>query len=181
MVSLNTQQYLDLIKSLDDDREDCVEDYDTSWAPSSSYAKERMEKVKSTFQPGKTIDILNIKKDQIKQALYENTTFKIGEFIVYIRQYHGRPAAKKPNDKTGFIITDDLTVDIIINQEKLTTPSGAPCRIECKFDFFRDSRFANKSWLALFTSRGTAKNVPINTMVEIIRFLQVSQRYTSFT
>jgi hypothetical protein len=49
-----------------------------------------------------------------------------------------------------------------------------------KMDFFRDNRFSNCPWLSYFNSSGRAHDIPADTVVNIIKHMQMIQRLTAF-
>jgi len=168
MAFLSKEEYLRLIESARLDEEGYDElDYHApeAWIPAVSPAKEKMERARAISNHG-VIDILNHRKDQIKDALHKNINFRIGEFTIHIRKYK----------QTG----DLLSLDIFVMQQKYQTPSGSPCNMSYKADLFRDNRFINKPWLAYFDSSGRGKDIPIETMVDIVRWLQALNRMNSF-
>jgi hypothetical protein len=173
---MNKDEYLQLLQSLQNDDYDHDEDFsisDSAWIPAVSPAKIKMEESRAANNYG-SIDILKFKKDQIREALYKATNLKIGEFLLYIRSYHGRPAKnKEPN-------YNDLTMNITIYQEKNTTPSGNPGKMQYKMDFFQDSRFSNCLWLSSFDSKGKANNISVETVVNLVKYLQAIQNLTAF-
>jgi hypothetical protein len=175
MTFLNKEEYLKLIEEAyanEDDMED-YDIYDSSWIPSESPAKARMERARAAGNQG-VIDVLKYKKEQIRDALYQNANFQVGEFLIHVEEYHGLPSIKKmpPNAQ--------LTMDIAVMQEKNRTPSGAPCKMTYKMDFFKDNRFTSKSWISYFNSSGKAHNIPVETVVDIIRWMQALKNLTCF-
>jgi len=73
-----------------------------------------------------------------------------------------------------------LTMDITVYQEKYRTPSGAPCKMSYKMDFSQDDRFSNRPWITYFNTQGRAHNIPVETVVEIVRWLQALKRMNAF-
>jgi hypothetical protein len=72
-------------------------------------------------------------------------------------------------------------MNISIFEMKNTTPiSGAPCKMQYRANFHKDNRFKGKPWLELFSKFGTADNVPTETVVDIIKWLQVIQKIGVF-
>ena len=175
MTFLNKEEYLKLIEEAYSNEDD-VDNYDipdSSWMPSESPAKARMERARAASNHG-IIDVLKYKKEQIQEALYQHVNLRVGEFLIHIDEYHGLPSIKKMPPHA------QLTMDIVIMQEKNRTPSGAPCKMHFKMDFFKDNRFTNKSWISYFTSSGKAHNIPVETVVDIIRWMQALRRMNAF-
>jgi hypothetical protein len=175
MAFLNKEEYLKLIEEAYSNEED-TEDYeipDSSWIPSESPAKARMERAREANNNG-IIDVLRYKKEQIQDALYQHVNLRVGEFLIHVEEYHGRPTIRKMPPQA------QLTMDITVMQEKNRTPSGAPCKMHFKMDFFKDNRFTNKSWISYFTSSGKAHNIPVETVVNIVKYLQAIQNLSAF-
>jgi uncharacterized FlaG/YvyC family protein len=174
MTFISKEEYLQLIKTA---QEDTMDDYpnipDSAWMPAESPAKDKMLRARAAGSQG-VIDVLKYKKPQIRNALYQSINLQIGEFIVHVEEYHGRPAVKKMPPHA------QLTMDIQVMQEKYKTPSGAPCKMSYKMDFFQDNRFVNCPWISYFSSKGVAHNIPMETVVDIIKYMQIVQRLNAF-
>jgi len=172
MNTFTKEEYLALVEKLaedhygdDGDNEPITE---MEWIPSESdYAR----KVHLVNKDG-TIDLITAKKDKVRKVLleYKYANLAIGNFLIRITNYHG-----KPNSKTGA----DISLDISLYQKVSRTPNGGPCNMLNKFDVFRDSRFEGRPWLTHFNGYGAHK-VPLETMVDIIRWIQVIQNLTAF-
>ena len=146
---------------------------DSAWIPAESPAKEKMNLRRAADATG-VIDVLKYKKPQIREALYRSINLQVGEFIIHVDEYHGRPAIKKMPPQA------ELTMDIQVMQEKYKTPSGAPCKMTYKMDFFKDNRFAECPWISYFTFKGAAHNIPMETVVNIVKHMQIIQRLNAF-
>lgn len=173
MTFISKEDYWKLIQSAESGDDDLDEDYhfpETSWIPADSPAKLKMEQARKAGGYG-TADVLNYKREELREILYSTTNLRVGEFTVRVEEYHGRP---NKNSST------DLTMDILVWQEKFQTPSGAPCKMSYKMDFFRDNRFLNRPWLSYFNSSGHAHDIPADTVIEVIKYLQVIQRLNAF-
>lgn len=173
MSTISKEDYLKLLEELsrDEDNPYDIETYpipEEAWMPAESHAKEKMKIVNHSG----TIDILNYKKNKIQEALYKCMSMKIGRYLLKINEYHGIPNKKGE--------TADLKMDIAVWEMKFTTPSGAPCRMEYRMNFHKDSRFATRPWLNLFSASGMADDVPVETVVDIIKWLQVIQKIGAF-
>jgi hypothetical protein len=175
MKFLSEKEYLDLIESsqMDEEEYEQLDDYDLSnaWIPAESPNKDKMLRAKSA-SAHRVIDILNYPKDKIKDAIYNSMNLQVGEFLIIIEKYHGHPKDKQ--------LSGTLTLDVNIMQTKYKTPSGFPCKMSYFFNFFKDRRFSNCSWIANFNSSGSAENISSDQLVEIIKYLQFTQRFTVF-
>lgn len=173
MNPISKEEYIALLEQLADEQygDDSTPELtiqEESWIPAEPYAKERM---KAASVNG-TIDVTKFRKDKIQEALYKCVNIKIGIFLIRIEGYHGYP------DKLGK--GTNLTMDIAIWEEKYTTPTGNPCKMTYRVDFFKDNRFYNRPWLNYFNTYGKAHNMPVETVVEVIRWLQAIKRMTAF-
>jgi hypothetical protein len=177
MTSLTKEEYLKLIEDAYSQDEDEMDDYDhipeSAWIPAESPAKDQMNRARAASSQG-VIDVLKYRKEQIRDALYKCVNLKIGEFVIHVEEYHGRPAIKKMPPAA------QLTMDITVYQEKYKTPLGAPCKMSYKMDFSKDDRFSNRPWLTYFNAQGGAHNIPVETVVDIIRWIQNIIRLSAF-
>lgn len=167
MKYLTNEDFLRLIEELSDDVDESDFSYENSWMPADPPAKDKIK------PPGNgMVDLTNVKKGNVKDILYKSTIFKIGLFTIRITKYHSYPTK---NNKE-----QDLKIDLTFLREVDRTPSGAPCKMQYKFDIGKDSRFANRPWLSYLSDSSNMKNVPIEDAVEIIRWFQGLHRMTAF-
>lgn len=170
--TLNEQEYLDLISritgeqydQLDDDEIEGLEDI--AWTPANPEVKEKL------FRAGNTgsIDLTNTKKSQILDSLFKHNNIKVYDFLIRITKYHGEVG------KVGATIT----VDIEVYDEIHKTPlSNIPCKMLVAFDIKNDNRFINRPWLSQF-SWNNGKNIDPDTLVDIIRWMQVVKKLSAF-
>lgn len=176
MKYLSKEDYLSLIESAQRDAEgyDELDNYnisDDAWMPVESPNKAKMERARTANAHG-MIDVLKYRKEQIRDAIYKYMNLQVGEFTIHIRSYNGHPKDKQ--------LDGPLVLDIDVMQEKHKTPSGAPCKMSYKFNFFQDNRFANQPWISKFSSSGKARDIPVETVVEVIRWMQALRRLNSF-
>lgn len=167
--NISKEDYLKMLEELYEESYGSEEDVSIeSWMPSEPFAKERMKKA----EQNKVLDILKYKKNKIQESLYSHTNIKIGPYLIRIHEYHGLP--DRVNKQAN------LSMDISVWETKYRTPSGAPCRMEYRKNFHTDDRFQNKPWLNYFNNSGDAHNIPVETVVDVIRWLQAIQRMTVF-
>lgn len=168
MKSFTQDEYLRLI-------EECAEqeygdetdnpEYEYTWmSDKASYIKSKIKNPTSG-----TIDLSKIKKEAIKDTLFKSTVFKIGIFTIRITKYHITP-----------VKNNILKIDLTFLHDVTKTSSGAPCKMQYKFEIGKDSRFANRPWLIYLTDNSSMKNVPIEEAVEVIRWFQGLIRMTAF-
>lgn len=154
-----------------EDDYDYCEVPDDSWAPGESSAKELMKRADGRYG---IIDVTKFRKDKIQEALYKCMSIQVGEFLIRIDTYHGYP------DKFGK--GTNLTMDIEVWKKQYKTLSGNPCNMDFKMDWSKDNRFFGRPWLQLFAG-GTscsANDVPVETVIEIVRWMQALKRMNAF-
>jgi hypothetical protein len=174
---LSTQEYYDLIKKLieqqytDDSEPESTTSYSDGWIPASPEIKQKM---KLLADEG-TVDLTNVKSNKIKELIIQSKNksvksgIKIGDFLIKIT----RSECYNPD-------MSDLIVDICVYEEQHKTKSGAPAKLLFKIDTIKDSRFTQCSWNSYFNQFKSAKNVPINILVEIVRWLRAVKKLTAF-
>lgn len=175
MNSISEEEYLKMIQEaqespFDEDSEPKPEIDESSWIPSVSPVKDSMmERLRRATVHGK-IDVSKLRKDQIQDALYKCVNVVIGDFVLHINEYHGYPGKNKT----------DLSMDISILCTQYKTITGAPCKMELRFDPSKDNRFNNKPWSKRFDAYGHANYVPVEIVVDIVRWFQALKRLPSF-
>lgn len=173
MNQLSKEDYLRLLEQYANDQygnEDPIlniDDFQDAWIPAESPAKERM----ITANAYGSIDLTNVKKEKIIEALYKCTNLKIGNFLIKITRYSGQPDKNNQGP--------DLTMDVSIWEDKFKTPSGNPCKMTYRVNFKKDTRFDTRPWAKLF-GNGSASKVPNETVIDIIRWMQALNRMTAF-
>jgi hypothetical protein len=173
MNNISKEEYLRLLEELANE-EDYGEDQEDTSVPEDSWIwgeSPNKEKIKK-LQYQSVIDVTKFKKDKIQDALYKTSTIQCHEFTIKIAAYHGRPEKVTSNN--------DLSMDIVVWEKRYKTPSGNPCNMDFKKDFFKDNRFSNRPWLTYFSANGSADDIPVKTVVEIIRWMQGIKRMTAF-
>jgi hypothetical protein len=176
MNAISKEDYLKLLEDLANDQygyDEQPEDThvpDEAWIPSESVAKE-MIRMKNLH--GK-IDVTKFRKDKIQDALYKCMNIQVGDFLIKIESYHGHP------DKFGKGV--NLTMDIEVWEKRYQTPTGRPCNMDFRIDWSRDNRFFGRKWLDYFGggTNSSGINVPVETVVEIVRWMQALKRMTAF-
>jgi len=177
MTNISKEEYLKLLEDLANDQygyDDPPEEEpyipDEAWIPSESVAKE-MIRMKSLH--GK-IDVTKFRKDKIQDALYKCMNVQVGDFLIKIDSYHGYP------DKFGK--GANLTMDIEVWEKRYRTPSGAPCNMDFRIDWSKDDRFFTRKWLSYFQggASSAAANVPVETVIEIVRWMQAIKKMGAF-
>lgn len=166
MKTLSQDEYLRLIEELNE--EDDYSGLEPFWMPADPPAK---EKIKPPGVGG-AIDITNTKKNDIQDIIYKYTSLKVGIFLIQITKYNSQPSKSGKNQ--------DLKMDLSFWHEVYKTPSGAPCKMTYKFDIGSDKRFSNRSWMTYLSDKSNMKEVPVDVVVEIIRWFQGIKRMTAF-
>lgn len=168
MKSLTDQEYLALIQQLVDQQYDeAIDDYNIDkmeWIPAESEIKKKLESLNRSGM----IDLTTVKSSLLKEEIKKCANLKIGSFKVTLTHIH-------PNPTKG-----DVGYDLKIRETKTKTPSGQPCNVEYSADILKDSRFKGRPWLKYFKDGSYASNVPIDTIVEIVRWMQAIKKLTAF-
>jgi hypothetical protein len=170
MKSFTNEEYLELCQKLIDEQygDEAIEDYnisDMEWMPSESEVKKK----KLQANTNGMIDLTDIKASKIKDELFKCTNFKVGNFKIRINHYYGMPEEEFK-----------LKLGVEVWEERHKTPNGMPCKIDYPMIFAKDSRFKNRPWLNDFQGGNSAYRVPIDTVVEIIRWMQAVKKLTAF-
>lgn len=144
---------------------------ESAWIPAIDPRKEQMlERLRRSTMYGR-IDAAKLRKEQIQDALYKCVNLEVGGFILHVNEYHGHPTPKKGKE---------LTLDISILSRQNRTATGAPCSMDLPANLHKDDRFQKRPWLHLFDVKGRAYEVPMETVVDIVRWLQALKRMNAF-
>lgn len=169
MSELTNEEYLALCQKLVDQQyDDAVDDYDISkmeWMPAESEIKEKMLKINRNGM----IDLTHVKSTKIKEEIFKCGNLKVGDFKIIISQFNGIPSQEK----------DKLTCSLRLMGHQSKTMNGMPCNMDNDVNLKKDNRFNGRPWLKHFNS-SYADNVPIDTVVDIIRWLQAIKKLTAF-
>ena len=166
--AFSDQEYLELCQKLVERQYDDVEKeipIQMEWIPSEPEIKQKMRQASTSG----TIDLTNVRSTKIKDEILKCTNLKIGFFKVRIMRYHEVPS------QTGPV----MTCNVQVLEERHKTPNGMDCKIDYPLNLDKDTRFANRPWLKYFKGN-IAFNVPIDTVVEIIRWMQAVKKLTVF-
>jgi hypothetical protein len=167
MEKLSKEDYIKLIERLVDhydlEDDDSFEELENTWIPSVSKAKEKFNKSLN----GSLVDLSNVKKDQIEDYIYKHHDIKVGNFLLKIIKYSIKPSELQQSHKS------DLEVDVIIYEYN-------NLNMVDKVDVQKDSRFISRPWRDSFNTFKTAKNLDIQSTVDIIRWLQALSRIGCF-
>lgn len=145
---------------------------DDSWIPAESSAKEAM--LRATNNKHGIIDVTKFRKEKIQDALYKCMNIQVGGFLIRIDSYNGEPG-KLSKGAT-------LSLDIEVWEKRFKTPSGNPCNMDFRMDWSKDNRFFGRPWLKHFGNgnSSSAHDVPVETVIEIVRWMQALKRMNAF-
>jgi len=171
-MTISMEEFLKLIKEVMEEEENLKED-DEAWIPSTSKILEKYNKSKKNLSSNKSgsIDVTNMKKDEILKYIKIRNEFKVGDFIIHVSD-----GSKE----------DHVNIHILENQRK--TASGFPCNMLVKKDVIKDKRFSSCPWISYFyynckygkTSRRTAIDVPVEEIINIIKWVKAINKMTAF-
>ena len=168
--SFTDQEYLELLQKLVDGQyDDAIDDYDIEemeWIPSEP---EIVQKKKKEVNHNISVDLTKVKSANLEREVNRAGNIKVGSFKIIITEYHTE------FDPNGDKLFCDLKV--VVHQSK--TMNGFPCNMDTDIDLAKDNRFSGRQWLKYFQyNRGD--NVPMETVVEIVRWLQIINKLPAF-
>lgn len=170
MKSLTDSEYLELLSKLVDEQyEDALDEYDIQkmeWMPSEPEVKQKIHQASTSGM----IDLTNVLSSKIKEEILKCTNLKCGVFKIRVSRYNGVPSQQGAK----------MCLDLEVKEERTQTPSGHPCRVDYPMNFHKDTRFKNRPWLKYFNEKGYASNVPIEIVVEIVRWMQAVKKLSAF-
>lgn len=168
MKSFTNEEYLALCeKLLNEQYDEALDDYNIAemeWIPTEETKKKRKRANTSGF-----IDLTEMKSNQIKPELFKCTNLKVGLFKLRISHCNDH---EEDDNKAQFSLE--------VWEERHKTPNGMPCKIDFPMVFAKDSRFKDRPWLKHFQGGNAAYRMPVDTLVEVIRWMQAIQRLTCF-
>ena len=168
MNSMTKEEYLKLLDEIDnEDQDENLDIPDESWIWAEPPIKQKIKH--NTLNS--MVNLTTCRKDKIQEALYKCMNIQVGNYLIRISSYHGEP--DKFGNGTG------LTMDICVWEKRYKTLSGNPCNMDYMVDLSKDNRFTNQPWLKLFDGY-YAKSVPVDTVVDIVRWMQALKRMTAF-
>ena len=173
--SLTTQQYLELVSKLAEEQYDLLSDEEIQ-NPEPPHVYEFKEKMKKTLVPERSnapTNLTNVKKADLLDTIFQTSTLKIHHFTIKITQYHS-----KPNEDGA-----TLSVDFTLYHDVTETPNlKAPCRMTYPCNVYKDTRFKGRPWLKFFDvmTGSHATNIPTDTLIDIIRWIQVVVKLPAF-
>ena len=166
--SFTNQEYLELLQKLVDSQyDDAIEDYnidDMEWIPSEP---EIIKKKKKEVNHNVSIDLTNVKARFIEREVHRYGTLKVGDFKIIIFEFNEDPDGYQPS----------CNLKVVVHQSQ--TMNGFPCNMDTDLNITKDDRFQGRPWLKYF-SYNRADGVPIDTVVEIVRWMQVIKKLTAF-
>jgi len=133
---------------LDDDED---EDYDLNY--SSSQKNNFYEKI---------IDLTECNKEKIESAICNFQNYKIDNFLIKIKKY---AASLDSSSK--------LMVDVEIYEEiESIAYNSEDCKVLQKIDVANDLRFNNQHWYIYFNKFKMGVRMPLEVLVEMLRWCQ---------
>lgn len=170
MKSFTDQEYMELCQKLVDQQydTDAFDDHnidDIEWMPAESPAKEKMLKINHNGM----MDLTHVHSSKIREEIFKCGNLKVGDFKIIIDHYSGVPSQEGAK----------LSCSLQVLGHQSRTMNGMPCNMDNGIDLKRDNRFNGRPWLKYFTG-SYAYNVPIDTVVDIVRWLQAIKKMTAF-
>lgn len=172
-MKMTDKEYYELIKKFFDQQytqgeESVSDEFLGSWTPADSAGKEKLEKLKLKESPG-ICDLTKVKKDKMMDLIVKSSGMRIGFFIAKIvkSEYYSKDMK-------------DLMLDLTLYEEKNKTTSGKPGALLNKIDPIKDYRFSKCAWVSYWNNLTIGKNIPIETVLDICRWLQGIRKLTAF-
>jgi hypothetical protein len=170
MSTFTKQEYLDLIRKLADQQYDEPEEevipQEIEWIPAESEIKEKPFAVSNEG----IIDLTKTKKADIPKSLFKHNNIKVHHYLIRIRSYDGNPTKPETNP----------TINLFIYHEITQTPlSKAPCKMTVEFHIDSDNRFNTQPWISYFKGY-YGKNIPPSVLVDIIYWMQMTEKLSAF-
>ena len=156
---MTNDEYLRLIQeAYRSVNEDELEDYinPESWIPSEPEIKK-----KALSNIVNMIDATNLKRTAIEGIIAKSKQITVGKFMITSE------------------VNNEGTLSYIIYENITKTPSGFPCKIQTKINVEKDNRFTETNWRTLFHGC-YGRKIPINTCVDIIKWLQAMNKLICF-
>lgn len=136
-----------------------------SWVEVKPEIKEKLFRARKSG----TTDLTHARSGAIKGLLFNHNNIKIYDFVIGITKYHGNLESDKL----------ELLVDISILKEEEKLFNGKITKWYKLFDITHDDRFADAPWIFHF-SYNVAEEINADTLVEIIRRMQVVKKLSAF-
>lgn len=182
MKSLTNEEYLALCQKLVDQQYDnAIDDYDVEkmeWIPAEPEIKHHIQQNVNGM-----IDLTHVKSSEIQKQIQLCTNFKVGKFKFRLNRYfdflrNGTSTMSVQPPKNGEKYTMKFSMEVW--EEKDRTPNGMPCKIDFPIALAKDNRFTGRPWLKHFTGNGSGRDLTIETVVEIVRWMQAVKKLTAF-
>lgn len=171
MSTFSKEDYLKMLEDMANQQYDEPEEPEVnvptdSWVWGVSPLKEKL----MTAKLHSTSNVMNLHRDQIKKAIQNTRNIQVGAFSIKIKGYY-------QSDKL-----DNHFMHLDIYERRTKTPTGQSCNMDYKADLTSDKRFADRPWITYFSkdNPGHAKNVPIDTVVDIVKWMQALKKLTIF-
>jgi cell division protein FtsI/penicillin-binding protein 2 len=157
---LTKEEYLKLIQAAyNSENEENLEDFIdcSAWIPAEPVIK------KSKPNLSGNIDVTNFKREALEKAIKKCCNITVGKFMI--------------------VATYSSSVDtykLFVYERVFKTASELPCNMQNKVNIPKDNRFEGRPWRNKFNSKWGAKDVPTETYIDIIRWLQAITKLTVF-
>lgn len=167
MKNYSNQQYLEMLKKLVEEQysdlsEGALESYID---PQQIIMERKVERIKNNMNNNSSqiCDVTNCKRKDIEKKVANCRNFVVGNFSIRVSQ-----------------VQNSGIVDIDIYENKISTNFAVPSQIQHKLDILKDTRFKTCSWAKYFNHFKRGSNIPQETLVEIIKWLQVASSIGTF-
>lgn len=156
--TMTLEEYTKLIQEIMA-KDNLEEDYQQAWIPSEPIYKPKIDPLN-----GK-INLTDIKAAQISNAIKNNKTIEIGDFLILI---------------TDIDNPKNITLrDIKVFERVYKTGTGRPCNMQLPLNIGKDKRFSKAGFQKLFMYNG-AKDLTLEQLVDIIKWIKAVNKLTVF-
>lgn len=170
MNTFTKEEYLALVEKMSAEHYGEEGENEPIWEPDP--APEKASRIHLVNKEG-CVDLTKANKDKVRDILfnYKYANLAIGDFVLRIYRFVGEPGGNK----------DEIKINLTLHRYVYRTPAGAPCKMLNKFYIHNDSRFERRPWLTHFGIHSNYGNdIPLETMVEIVRWMQVVEKLPAF-
>lgn len=167
MKNFDKDEFLELINKLLKDQYGTMDEEqipDNAWLPSESPFKQKL--ISPNYST--VIDLTDCKSSELYNTISSKlSNIKVGNFIIRISKCH-------------YHINKLEGINLYLHEEKKTTHLGKMSKITSKIDIHNDIRFNKCIWISYFNSSRLGESIPLNTLVDIVRWLQGLNRLSAF-
>lgn len=135
------------------------------------------KKIQKLIEPNGDINATKLKKYELTHIINKYNRINIGNFLIYIKSITN-PIGNSNIFEEATEINENTKYNVIIYEQKKTTPSGIPCNLQIKINIAKDNRFQNKKITEGFSQRGGSLSSEF--LIDLMRLMQIITKLPSF-